>query len=93
MFTGKRVKLTRSIRGRDTGGAWSTIPLGATVEVVSGSGQRRSRLMTVLWGDREVIVFAADLDAGAIEVAEVTESADSAGASESQTAAHTVTKT
>ena len=49
--------------------------------------------MTVLWGDREVIVFAADLDAGAIEVAEVTESADSAGASESQTAAHTVTKT
>jgi hypothetical protein len=80
MFTGKRVKLTRSILGRDTGGAWSTIPLGATVQVVSGSDERRSRLMTVLWGDREVIVFAADLDAGAMEIAEVAELADSAEA-------------
>ncbi len=64
MLTGKRFELTKCALGVEMGteGSWISIPIGATIEVVSGpDGEGDHRFITVVWEKRLFAVFAIEL--------------------------------
>ncbi|MCU1335315.1 MAG: hypothetical protein JWO19_896 [Bryobacterales bacterium] len=73
MLAGKRFRLSRSTLALDVLAGKRvavTVPAGCIVQVASGPLNKFDRMIDVLWEDRNVVMFAIDVDVPGTEITE-----------------------